>query len=447
MVPLLARPTAALLAVLSLVLLALAWRSPAYPLGLAGIPGIVIALAGTNPFGEGVVVAMIFAWTLAAILLSLIRQETFPLTTLSVAAFALVVGTVVIAIVRLGSTPSIAEQYGSTKLQLFVVLNVTAFVAGLLVGRSRRHFDLYAILTLGASGLGAIVLLDRLLSGSLDENLPGRYALYAESNPIQLGRAAAEGAIIATFLLLGSRDVRLRLAALALLPAIGVSLVSSGSRGPVLGLLVGLLVFLGITLRSPTMRRGIVLLATAGIGASLLAAHLVSSETVSRAFGFLSGDRSSLDPNGRLELWSQAWEIFVRHTPLGAGTGSFEAANPLLVYPHNLFLEAAAEWGVVGLAMVAGFVGIGVVACKRALARLTEAGCEAQGALIVSLFAMALVNALVSGDFPTNDALWLTTGLAVGASARGLSAPARFLPSPTGLERARGGWSGARPST
>jgi O-antigen ligase len=262
-----------------------------------------------------------------------------------------------------------------------------------------------------------------LVTGHGLANLGGRFSLYPDESPIGLARTASVGLIAGVYVLLWSRTQWLRILALAAGPVIAVAFFSAGSRGPVLGLVVGLLVLLGLTLRDPDSRRRMLLLSLAVPAAAFLVARLVPAADIKRSLAFLlfgtSSDRSS---NGRYQLWDQAYALFHSHPLLGVGTGGFANFVPRDLYPHDLLLEVGAVLGFLGVVFV-------VLIVAGATVRLAQASLRSFGedrghaALALALLAASFVNALVSSDIAGNNALWLAAGLGIGLSTRRVLAP------------------------
>jgi O-antigen ligase len=235
-------------------------------------------------------------------------------------------------------------------------------------------------------------------------------------NPITLGRLTATGLLIAVYALFTAR-APVRTLALWALPVLAVAFLSAGSRGPFVGLLFGLIVFLGLMARErglggrwPLVLAGIVL----GV---LGASHIVPGAAMSRAAGILVGGESGLDTTGRTGLWAAAWQSFLDHPWLGVGTGGFAAVDPLNAYPHNLLLETASEWGLLGLVPLLGVLGVAVAKMAGAVRRPPQ-GEGSLAALLAALFTAAFVNAMVSGDITWNSDVWLTLGLGLGLASR-----------------------------
>jgi hypothetical protein len=98
----------------------------------------------------------------------------------------------------------------------------------------------------------------------------------------------------------------------------------------------------------------------------------------------------SLNVNGRLCWWTEAWKVFRQHDPGGAGADSFEIARKrfrvdarTVTEPHSVPVQQLAEGGIGGLAL---FLALGVAtawACACAVRRL-EGGERAAAIALVS---------------------------------------------------------------
>ena len=239
--PTLLRPQLAIALCLAVVVAFLASRSVAYPLALWGLPAVVIALVGTNPFPNNSVELFLAGWLVLAILLALLREENaLPLRLIVSGPVLTTLGLAVWMLARLGASTD--QAYGGYKLQLFLAENVSFLIGGILLARSRAHTNVWIGLTLGTAALGSLVLIQSLITGGAREVLPGRLALYAQAGPIGLARGAATGLLLAIFVLLVAPAAWRRAAALALIPVLGVAFIGAGSRGPVVGLVGGLFV-------------------------------------------------------------------------------------------------------------------------------------------------------------------------------------------------------------
>ncbi|HKP16914.1 MAG TPA: O-antigen ligase family protein [Gaiellaceae bacterium] len=428
--PTLLRPQLAIGLCLVVAVTVLAYRSVAYPLGLWALPGVILGLAG-NAVPSGTTEYFLVGWLGLSLLLALLRDEhVLPVRVLLTPPVLMTLALAVLMLARLGSSAD--QKYGSYKLQIFLAESVMFLVGGVVVGRVRRHVNLWLGLSLATLALGSLVILRKLLAGEATDVLPGRLALYAEAGPIALARGAATGLLLAIFVLLAARRAWPRTAALAVIPILAVAFIGAGSRGPVVGLAAGLLILLVLTLGDRVSRRRLLLLGAALLVSAVIIPQLVPGQNISRSLSVLVGqngeDVGGGDlSNGRYQLWSKAWHAFGDHPLLGLGTGGFASVSPEGIYPHNIFLEAAAEYGILGLFLVAGVIGFGFFYAGRAWA-LSRDRDRDQAALVLAFLGAAVVNAQFSGDFTNNTAVWLGAGLALGLLQRVAASQEEYQP-------------------
>lgn len=128
----------------------------------------------------------------------------------------------------------------------------------------------------------------------------------------------------------------------------------SFSKGPIIGY-VGILSLLGILLRKPVVIVAIVQIALLMLSGDIFCKNGVSQDASRISVNSLVN--CSQEPDGavarsvsiRRQIYTQSYELLKKH-PGGIGLGSwpfylhFEGVK----YPHNLFLEAMCEMGVIG---------------------------------------------------------------------------------------------------
>ncbi len=202
--------------------------------------------------------------------------------------------------------------------------------------------------------------------------------------------------------------------------ALGVVLIlATGSRGGLLATSVGLLAM--AEARGVFRRRGI-------LPAVLLVGLIVGGVSVTRYWDkavsvfqqrvvemtFEKGDDA-----GRIILYRQAWRLGTAAPFFGAGLGGFHARNPIGEYPHNMFLEAFAEGGLVGVVLLGAVVVVGL----RQLAphRHTDLGTVTWAA-----FVTLAVASQFSGDFYDTRLLFILPALRPSLPLSGLDHAARY---------------------
>jgi O-antigen ligase len=415
LLPLLIAPVLAVAAAITALAVAAAWHSPAIPIALAGMPAVAFAVLGSNPLPEGAVTAGVGAWVALAVALAIARRDDLvvrALVSLPVLATVALLGWMMF---RLGD--STAAGYGTVKLQLFALGNVLLLAGGAVVGLRRADFRLLIGLTLAVATAGSLVVALGIVSGEAATINPGRLAVSPSEDPISLGRDSATAIMIAIYFIIASHAPAVRVAALAALPVTAVALLAAGSRGPVLGAVAGIAVLLSLTATDRRSRQRLLLVAAAGLVSLSLVSAIVPDAAFSRALSILTLGGDGMSSNGRVYLWELAVAAFESYPVAGIGTGSFASVPIGESYPHNLFLEAAAEFGLVGLALVVVFVLSTLARLPRLLRDGREAGMH-DVALLAALLTAALVNALFSGGMPSNEHAWLWAGVVVGFSVR-----------------------------
>lgn len=230
-------------------------------------------------------------------------------------------------------------EYQARKTRDFFLL--TGVIVVCLPALTRSFRDLRGVIAAWAlAGLtAAIVVL--LVGGGSD--LWGRSGVgQATHGPAYLCAAALVTAVAAW----GERLVTWRISApLAIVS--GVSLLSIGSRGPLVGALVGL--FCWALLVGVLRARSRSAVALAGL-AIFLGVREAPDASIERIFIYNDAARE--------DLWGIARIAFLENPVLGVGWGNYSELA-FATYPHNAFLEAAAELGVFGLLALAGVFVIG----------------------------------------------------------------------------------------
>ena len=207
-----------------------------------------------------------------------------------------------------------------------------------------------------------------------------------ELNTIQTGRAIAHGLIWVT-LIIAMRKGPLLLAAPA--AAFAIVLVGTGSRGPLAGAALALLVALLWRAGNATAMLKRVALASAF--AVALYVGYARAPDVARDRLLVVGDSGS----NRMRYFEASWEV-IKQNPFGVGWGDWKQAVGIAApadtfYPHNLILEASSEAGWLAGAALTWFI----IRTLRSALRNCR-GLHGRTALALCLF--STVSMLVSDD-------------------------------------------------
>jgi O-antigen ligase len=396
----------------------LAARSPAWPLGIM-TGGALISLVAAGNLPKGGTVAGYTAWLLLGLTITLIRRDRVH-PPLRLALDFSAAGTVALGALMLARLPASADyEYGLNKIELYLIVCFVPYVVGVVVGFVRRDLELffkvYVVMALGAALYNSYLL----ATGGANRQFSNRYSIDASIDVIGLGRTMGEVSLVLLFMMVRTKSVRTRvLLALALAP-IAMTFVSSGSRGPVIGMGIALPSVMLWRAASPAIAKRLALsLVAVGALAVVAVVAFVPPEATQRSLSIFQTTEEAGDTS-RFVLWGEATQAFadnIVHTIVGIGTGGYAAISTTgSLYPHNIVLEVGSELGVLGILAFAVFA---IAVIVRLLGLLARGGDYAGWAgLLLTLFTFSLVNAQFSGDVPYNEGLWLWGGLASGLVA------------------------------
>lgn len=290
------------------------------------------------------------------------------------------------------------NPYGQTKL-LAVVVALILVVAPSISGNISENVEL-ALKFILLISIGTSVCL--LLFGESD--VAGRMTLWG-LNPISTGRVAGL-AVVIFFTVMVTRWQSLAPYWLGMIgiPIGVIATFQSGSRGPILAIMVSAAAILLTAGPTKTFIKRALVLSFLGFGSLLLFSSSALENT----------RLTTADANGRDILFGAAFDAIVA-SPVGIGWGNFYLELPnfsrvdaYTLYPHNIFLEIGVEGGWFALAT---FVVL-VLLCLRNLLIAVRAG-DNTATVILAILIFTLVNASLSSDFVGNRLLWLSIGLSL----------------------------------
>jgi hypothetical protein len=138
----------------------------------------------------------------------------------------------------------------------------------------------------------------------------------------------------------------------------------------------------------------------------------------------------------RFEYWAEHVGAISERPLIGYGTSSagdgfdrhYRGTGSENFNSHSLYLKAALELGLIGLALILAILGLAVLECRRAYRRHPEVALIAFGLLTItgiSGFAGPMLDA-----YPFNLLLWATIGWLVASGTAAASAPDEALEQP-----------------
>jgi O-antigen ligase len=255
---------------------------------------------------------------------------------------------------------------------------------------------LWALISIGAVGL---------VSLNLDAVRDGSVRALAEvggdrADPIGIGRLMGVGAVISVIYVLRGRRLLARAAALIVAVLLVGLAILANARGPLMALIViagGAMLF-GIVERR-RWAAGALVLAITGLGAYEAYSRLDPN------FNRYAATIQGFAEESRWDLFATALRMATESPLVGYGYGGFDAATGM-GYPHNLFLEALTESGLVGLVLLTIAI---LIACRDAW-RARDRDFVSESTFWLLLY--YLIAAQVSGSFYGNSMLFLLAGLA-----------------------------------
>jgi O-antigen ligase len=326
-----------------------------------------------------------------------------------------------IAIVSVSLAASLAwttaSGYGSQKVTTF--LTVTMLAIGAPFFLFERWDDLRRFFTWTV----VVAVPVAILALTHPARETGRLA---GDNTIGTSRLLCVGALILLLGALGATRWRLPAATLA----VGFVAIAAavGSRGPVLSFALALAVTLTAwLLRTP--RKVAPVLAVAALGVAVVpfvSLPATSSQRISEAArdplaAFRQDDRSVIIP--------EALKLIDSHPVRGAGVGAFSTVDPVVKWPHNIFIELWSELGLAATLAVAVASGAALVGLLR-LAWLAAAAEQPRRThvvyILLAVFLFNLMAVQVSGNINDNRDFWGMLALASLVVAGGLDAGGRL---------------------
>ena len=352
---------------------------------------------------------------------------------------------VVIAVlmaISLWWTPEYA--YGASKTLRFATLTSLGVFAPYFLIENRQ--DVRRLLTLLAivGVIGAIIV---LTLGTTEGQDQGRLEFSGAANTIFTSRFLLTGALVLLIAPALNYWKRWRVASVGLGVAVVAVAASIGSRGPLVAFGLALVCTIGaVLLREPRRILPVMLLVVAGIAVfPLIKLPETSAE---RLNGLVNNPSETFHEDLRSRLYSKGIELAEANPIRGIGAGGFFLYSYVVTnreerYPHNVFIETAAELGIATALLLAASVIAMLIYLYR---RAWSAGGDDRSAiyLIGGVFLLNLFAAQFSGDFNDNKTFWAALGVGWLVARYGMS-PAGIEDrsqgsSSTAERRQSGGW-------
>lgn len=314
---------------------------------------------------------------------------------------ATVLGVGVAAIVVVSVLWAPDARLGLDKALRFETFTMIAFFAPLVLVRTRgdlKRLMIFLVLASLAIALTAV-------PGS-DPTEPLTVA--GGQSEIELALYSSSGLVAIVGYLMLVPGSRLRI--LWLLPAalLANTVIAAGSRGVLLGTILALLVIgAAAAIRARVKAVPIAIMAGAVAVIVLFGSQIVNPAAQQKYEGLLAGGDAPKTLGKRNFLVQDGVEIALEH-PMGIGAGGYQVETGF-AYPHNAFVEIAAEQGVIGLALLGALM----IAAFRSILRAREGPLSPEAILAGGLLIVLVSDAMVSQTFTQFRELWFALGLAL----------------------------------
>jgi O-antigen/teichoic acid export membrane protein/O-antigen ligase len=245
---------------------------------------------------------------------------------------------------------------------------------------------------------------------------------------------------------------RLKAAMAALLIVSGVVLVLTLTLGAIIGTAIGILLVAVLQRRRSLVVGFVVTVVLVSLASPALASRFSSvSSSAPSAIGQPSGNSLAW----RLSYWSQVLPLANSNPVTGIGLNSTQYETSNAKQPHNDFLRAYVETGVVGLVIYIAMLGALIGTCRRAVRRAARGTLEnAVGVGALACCVCFLLESLAANVITNVVDLWYLVAFvaAAGFVARsggnsqlaGIPAPAEARPAPAEHAGLAGSFAGPR---
>lgn len=322
-----------------------------------------------------------------------------------------------------------SPDYGFRKILRFNTFAVTMFISPLLIIKSpadsKRLLSYFYFLLVIIIGIMLLQFVYFLKWGDFAIVLAywNRISIPG-ANPIQVSRYLAIGAAMMIALLIRNRPSQ-SLHYFAILFVILLSIILSGSRGPLVSIIIGSIVYAILYERKHSSRifgYGILAIGT------IITLLLVLPESLTQRFFDISQGSVIMTQQGvrristiatRYEFWSmsiQAWFSSITSFFIGLGAGGFSSLfiwRDWHWYPHNLFFEIIAELGLIGLVIGVLFIIKSYQIINKGIQRGSFTD---HSALWVAGTVVMFIAAQFSGDINDNRILWMFIGISIAST-------------------------------
>lgn len=324
-------------------------------------------------------------------------------------------------------TPS--PEYGANKIMRFSLIGVTMFLTPLIIVQSQKdvkhllQFFMYSVFLLLFAVLAQFVYFLFIGKFALLLGYFNRFSLPG-ANPIQVGRFLAIGATFMLVYLIRRSNNNSKPIIISII-ALLFGLIATGSRGPLLSIIIGLLFY--VFLFEKVQRQRIFMYGFFVVFVSLGLLFLFPEDLTQRFFDVTQG-AVLMTTEGvkkvstiatRLSYWQmsiESWVSSLWNNILGLGAGGFSSLfiwRDWRWYPHNVFFEVLVEFGSIGITIFISFL---LISFKDIQKGIIKGALSEHSALWIAATLVMFIAAQFSGDINDNRLLWMLIGISIAST-------------------------------
>ena len=318
-------------------------------------------------------------------------------------------------------TPS--PNYGWQKIMRFIVFNTTMFITPFIIinniGDSKRILIWFRnlLLVIVVIMMGYVLYFLAISSGI---SLLVRVSILG-ANPIAVGSFLAIGAGMMV-ILINRSTYKHWILYLPILGILIVGIIATGSRGPLLSFLFGVLIF-GIFFEKENQKQ-LFLFFLFSVVFLVIALVVLPENLTGRYLNYTTGDlviqREGVKRLSTIAMRLQYWELSisewlrnVKTAIIGVGSGGFSSFYILRdykFYPHNMFVEVLLELGLIGFSILVLFW-YKIVRILFHIKKIDNISIISAMWIVAAI--IRFLGAQFSGDISGNRVAWMFAALAL----------------------------------
>ncbi len=248
---------------------------------------------------------------------------------------------------------------------------------------------------------GFFLLLLSLIVGLNYKLLNGQFFLNRFTvlglNPIWIARFLIYAVLVNVYLIYKNKNILFQISLVIISMFQFYYAFITGSRGPIIALLAGLISFFLFYYRIKLSR--LVFIALIFSLLIFTGYQKIKDDSSNR---FLGGGSGKTSNNARILAQVEAYTLFRTNIVVGGGFGSFKQFY--LVYPHNIISEITSETGLIGLSL---FLLLLLITAYR-IKKLYFMGSNLTASILVAMLVISFLNANLSGHVGYNAYFWLS---------------------------------------